>query len=195
MAAMVEVWSRSQTNRFSCVLMPAVFTAAALWAQEPSITTNGTAPADADAVASDEIPDPSGAYYDWTKTLQPERPYIHDYSQTLVMKMDVPGHLAFAQTLDVIKRLDNLTCGIPKILYLVGWEHNYTMFPDWSAVNPRLKRDEDATAGDSLRLLMAEGFKYHTTVSFHINMLDAYADSPLWNTYLQNNVSGERGAW
>ncbi len=134
--------------------------------------------------------DVSDAYYDWTKTLQPERPYIHDYSQTLVMKMGVRGQSAFAQTLDVIKRLDNLTCGIPKILYLVGWQLNGgdSMYPDWSAVNPRLKRPEDATAADSLKRLMAEGFKYNTTVSLHINMMDAYENSPLWSAYLQNNI-------
>lgn len=30
---------------------------------------------------------PSGEYYDWRKTGKPERPWLHKYDQTLVMKM------------------------------------------------------------------------------------------------------------
>jgi hypothetical protein len=30
--------------------------------------------------------DVSGVYYDWTKTLGPERPWRHDYNKTLVVK-------------------------------------------------------------------------------------------------------------
>jgi len=143
--------------------------------------------------------EPSGEYYDWSKTRQPERPWIHAYHQSLVMKIFLAEKQAndgckvilnFEQALEVIKRLDTITLGIPKIVYLVGWQHNGhdSKYPDWSVVNPRLKRSQDATAGDSLKWLMAEGFKYHTTVSLHINMFDAYADSPLWDTYLKNDI-------
>lgn len=150
----------------------------------------------------------SGAPYDWTKTRQPERPYLHPYHQTLVMKLflawkldnDTRGpnrvidgsnvYLTFEQALEVIRKLDALTLGIPKIVYLVGWQHNGhdSKYPDWSVVNPRLKRAADATAADSLRWLMAEGFKHHTTVSLHVNMFDAYRDSPLWETYLAQDI-------
>jgi hypothetical protein len=30
---------------------------------------------------------PSGDYYDWRKTGQPERPWLHQYDQSLVMKI------------------------------------------------------------------------------------------------------------
>jgi hypothetical protein len=30
--------------------------------------------------------------------------------------------------------------------------------------------------------------KYHTTISLHINMTDAYEDSPLWNEYVANDL-------
>ncbi len=143
--------------------------------------------------------EPSGEYYDWSKTRQPERPWIHAYHQTLVMKILLTVKeandgckvvLDFDQALEVIKRLDTITLGLPKIVYLVGWQHNGhdSKYPDWSVVNPRLKRAQDATAVDSLKWLMAEGFKYNTTVSLHINMFDAYADSPLWETYLKNDI-------
>lgn len=141
----------------------------------------------------------SGAPYDWKKTKQPERPYMHAYHQTLVMKIFLASkqpdggcdvELDFEQALAVIKRLDNITLGMPKIVYLVGWQHNGhdAKYPDWSVVNPRLKRQQDATALDSLKWLMSEGFNHHTTVSLHLNMFDAYADSPLWETYLKNDI-------
>lgn len=43
---------------------------------------------------------------------------------------------------------------------------------------------------------MREGRKHHTTVSLHINALDAYEDSPLWSEYLQKDIiaKGKRGA-
>lgn len=126
---------------------------------------------------------------------RPVRPYRHAYHQTLTMKMflaDNQGRvsLTFDQALDVIRRIDNLTRRIPKIVYLVGWQYNGhdTGYPAWDVVNPNLKRTQDTTALDSLRWLIVEARKYHTTVSFHINMLDASANSPLWQTYLDHDV-------
>ena len=181
------------------LLLLVLLTSHVMGAQEQSVTKDGDAPAYDDTGTTADIPDPSGDYYDWTKTRRPERPYIHRYDQTLVMKIFLAEkqpnegckvHLTFEQALEVIRKLDNLTCGIPKIIYLVGWQHNGhdSMEPDWSVVNPRLKRDEDATALDSLKWLMAEAFKYHTTVSLHINMLDATADSPLWDAYVEHDI-------
>ena len=152
-----------------------------------------------DTLPVQDSADVSGAPYDWKKTKQPERPFMHAYHQTLVTKIYLASKLPdegskvvlnFEQALAVIKRLDNITLGIPKIVYLVGWQHNGhdSKYPDWSVVNPRLKREQDATALDSLKWLMAEGFKHHTTVSLHLNMFDAYADSPLWDTYLKNDI-------
>src|SRR4051794_33854043 len=61
-------------------------------------------------------------------------------------------------------------------------------YPAWSEVNHRLKRTQDPTALDSLKWLMREGRKHHTVVSLHINALDAYEDSPLWQEYLQKDI-------
>lgn len=138
-------------------------------------------------------------------------PYYRDYHQTLVLKlfMGYDGELnepdpnnvifqkedpsclcTFAQALDVVKRVDNLTRGIPKIIYLVGWQrggHDH-LYPDWSIVNPKLKREEDATALESLRWLIREARAYNTTISLHINMVDAFEESPLWDTYIKNDI-------
>ena len=145
--------------------------------------------------------DISGEYYDWQKTLQPEHPWNYDYSQTLLVSMflcsrdavgDVDGkvYLSFDDALSVIKKFDNLTLGIPKIVYLVGWQFtgHDSGYPSWSVVNDRLKRKEDKTALDSLRWLMQQARQYHTTVTLHINMHDAYRNSPLWKAYDENNI-------
>src|ERR1700735_1140231 len=123
--------------------------------------------------------DESGAYYDWTKTLKPERPYIHDYSQTLVLKMHLADkqpneqskvELTCDQAMEVIKKLDNITLQIPKIVYVVGWQYNGhdSKYPSWAEVNEHIKRPQDATAQDSMKWLMDQAFNYHTTVSVHI---------------------------
>ena len=151
---------------------------------------------------------PSGDYYDWRKTGQPERPWFHKYDQSLVMKIFLAErtdegrgckvYLTFEQALDVIGRLDRITCGAPKIVYLVGWQYNGhdSKYPAWGEVNHRLKRAQDASALESLKWLMREGRKHHTTVSLHINALDAYEDSPLWQEYLEKDIiaKGKRGA-
>ena len=130
-------------------------------------------------------------------------PYYRDYHQALVLKLFLgmegdpverlanafrEGHevlCTFEEALEVIRKTDNLTRGIPKIIYLVGWQedgddHGY---PAWSEVNPRMKRAQDAIALDSLRWLIREARKINTTVSLHINMTDAYKHSPLWDEY------------
>src|SRR5579872_1800668 len=87
-------------------------------------------------------------------------------------------------------KTDNLTRGMPKIIYLVGWQkggHDHG-YPAWDEVNPRLKRKQDATALESLRWLIREARQFHTTVSLHINMVDAYQQSPLWDEYVKKDI-------
>ena len=133
-------------------------------------------------------------------------PFYRDYHQTLVLKLflgmegEPVERLAqeplfqrkhdvictFEEALEVIRKTDNLTRGIPKIVYLVGWQkggHDHG-YPSWAEVNPRLKRQQDANALQSLRWLIREARKFHTTVSLHLNMVDAYRQSPLWDEYV-----------
>lgn len=131
----------------------------------------------------------------------------HDYHQTLTMKLFLAQagydgkhkrkdngnntvYLTFEEALEVIVKMDNLSLGIPKIVYLVGWQYNGhdSKYPAWFEVNQKLKREEDETALARLLWLMEEAKKYHTTISLHINMFDAYPDSPLWDTYLANDI-------
>ncbi|MFV0380224.1 MAG: endo-alpha-N-acetylgalactosaminidase family protein [Anaerorhabdus sp.] len=141
----------------------------------------------------------SGEFYDWKKTLKPERAYLHKYHETLVLKMllslpDNKGgsivYCNFEEALKRIIKLNQITLNVPKIIYLVGWQFNGhdDSYPSWEIVNDNLKRREDSCADDSLRWLIKEAKKHHTTVSLHINMTDAYKCSPLWNEYLENNL-------
>lgn len=125
--------------------------------------------------------------------------FNHDYSQTWVAKMFLSKpnpkggclvNLTFEQALEVIRVTDNLSLGIPKIVYLVGWQYNGhdDKYPAFFDANPLLKRSCDKTALESLRWLMREARKYHTTVSLHINMTDAYDDSPLWDEYVEKDL-------
>jgi hypothetical protein len=87
---------------------------------------------------------PSGDYYDWRKAGQPEWPWFHKYDQSLVMKIFLAERtdegrgckvrLTFEQALEVIERLDRITCGAPKIVYLVGWQYNghNSKYPAWA---------------------------------------------------------------
>jgi hypothetical protein len=125
------------------------------------------------------------------------RPFYHDYHQTLVLKIfnihprtDLHPICTFKETLEIIKKTDNLTREIPKILYLEGWQKGGfdRLFPAWNEVDPRLKREEDSTALESLRWLIREARQYNTIVSLHIDMVQAYPDSPLWDEYVKKDI-------
>jgi hypothetical protein len=141
------------------------------------------------------------------------RPFYRDYHKSLVLKilMGVDGKpeipdtadlvfqhkdptliCSFAEALNVVKRVDNLTRGIPKIIYLVGWQggKGWTSWPDWSLVKENLKRPEDPSGLESLRWLIREARNYNTTISLHINMVDASDKSPLWDEYVARDVIG-----
>lgn len=122
--------------------------------------------------------------------------YKHQYHQSLVYKIAVsrkrPGSpcLSPEDALRIIENVCKMTRGLKQIAYLVGWqfEGHDSKYPAWSEVNKRFKRPEDATARDSLLWLMEAAKKFNCTVSLHINMDDAYPNSPLWETYLEHGL-------
>lgn len=128
------------------------------------------------------------------------RPFYHKYHQTLVLKIfcihpkDHQGTptVTFEETLEIIRKTDRLTRGIPKIMYLQGYQEGGfdQLFPAWLPVDPRLKRTEDETALDGLRWLIREARQYNTIVSLHIDMIQAYTNSPLWDKYVERDVVG-----
>jgi len=135
--------------------------------------------------------------------------YNHEYHQSLVYTLGVafapyegnsrrrdlgPGNVrnTFEQALEIIKRVDRASSGMPKIVFLVGWQYegHDSKYPAFFEGNEALKRPQDKNALESLKWLMAEGRKYNTTVSLHINLTDAYEDSPLWDDYVKHNIIG-----
>lgn len=140
----------------------------------------------------------------------------HDYSQTLVGKLFLSQahydeefklrdngkqtvYMDCEQALDAIKAMDAITMGLPKIIYLVGWQYNGhdSKYPAFFECNEAIKKPGDATAYESVLNLMEESRKYHTAVSFHINMFNCYDDSPLFEKYKQDDVLAryENGAY
>lgn len=123
----------------------------------------------------------------------------YDYTHTLMMKLDlsIPDHsggtkilCTLEEALAIIKQVDRMTFGYTKVLYLVGWQYNGhdDRYPEFFEVNPKLKRPQDAIALDSLLWLVRESKKYHTVISYHINISDAYAESQLWSEYIAKDL-------
>ena len=135
----------------------------------------------------------------------------HDYSQTYVTKLflaqaefdkDHLGHFKLRDNgrqtvcmdcetaLEAIKGMDAITLGLPKIVYLVGWQYNGhdSKYPAFFEGNRSIARAGDKDPLDSIRWLMREAKKYHTAVSLHINLFDAFDDSPLFAEYAKEDV-------
>ena len=125
--------------------------------------------------------------------------FNYDYSKVMLMKLGIgtPDNHGgcrifntFEEALEKIKIVDHLTLGAPKIIYLVGWQYqgHDDRYPAFFEVNKSAKRLQDKTALESLLWLVEEAKKYHTVISYHINLSDAYPNSPLWDTYLKNDL-------
>lgn len=99
-------------------------------------------------------------------------------------------YLTINQAYELIKGMDRITLGIPKVVYLVGWQYNGhdSKYPAFFEGNEAVKRPEDEDALQSIRWLMEAAKEYNTTVSLHINMFDAFDDSPLFEKYRDANV-------
>lgn len=133
-----------------------------------------------------------------------ERPSMVNYGGTLTMKLvlSVPKKgstteseisARFDDALEIIRQVDNVTSGVPKVIYLVGWQYqgHDDKYPAWGEVNKNIKCSacSHETSLDCLKWLMDEAYeKYNTKVSLHINSTDAYKDSPLWKTYVDNDL-------
>lgn len=127
--------------------------------------------------------------------------FNYDYSKCMVMKLGmahpekkIPNKshvkLTFSEALQYIKKIDNITQGITKIYYLVGWQYlgHDDKYPDFFEVNEALKRPEDKTAYDSFKWFCEEAKKYHSVISVHINFNDAYDNAPSFGEFVKNKA-------
>ena len=99
-------------------------------------------------------------------------------------------YMTCEQALEAIKGMDALTPGLQKIVYLVGWQYNGhdSKYPAFFEGNMGIKREDDDDPLDSVRWLMEEARNYNTAVSLHINLFDAFDDSPLFEKYVKEDV-------
>lgn len=127
--------------------------------------------------------------------------FNYDYSKCMVMKLDMSypekdksgkSHilLTFEEALKYIEKIDNITQGITKIYYLVGWQYlgHDDKYPDFFEVNEGLKRSEDKTAWYSFKWFCEEAKKYHSIISVHINFNDAYDNAPSFNEFVKSKA-------
>ena len=125
-------------------------------------------------------------------------PYRYEYDQMLIYKIGADycpasqsASLNAAQVLNIIRRIDNISRGMPKMVYLVGWQYrgHDTGYPSFSQVNEALKNPGDTSALQSLQWLIRESPKYHTLVSLHVNFSDVYLDdNPLGPVYKERDI-------
>jgi hypothetical protein len=167
--------------------------------------------------------EPSGEFYNYKKTMKPERPWVVDWHQHFVyrhmnaLRSGTGFHsgdhemasarpagqrwtfgdgkiaevfLRFEDSLEAIRKVSHFTCDIPQMVLLTGWQYegHDSKYPAWGEVCKYLKRDQDSTALDSLRWLMREARKYNCLATLHINMFDAYSDSPLFEEYVEKDI-------
>ena len=78
----------------------------------------------------------------------------YDYTKTMMMKLfmarpDGRGgsvvECDVERAMAIVRQVDALTLGVPKIIYLVGWQFDGhdDKYPAFDEVNPALKRQED----------------------------------------------------
>ncbi|MHB1463412.1 MAG: endo-alpha-N-acetylgalactosaminidase family protein [Armatimonadota bacterium] len=120
---------------------------------------------------------------------------IHQYHKCMTNKAFLASksggvHMTLDQTLDSIRQLWQITGGIKQIVYLVGWQYegHDSKYPAFFEANRKLKRAEDPDAHASILWLMQQAKQYNTVISFHINMSDAYENSPLWQEYVDKDL-------
>ncbi len=121
--------------------------------------------------------------------------YNYEYHQSLVYKImncrkPYKVQATFEETLEMIKKIHIMSRGLKQILYLTGWQYkgHDSKYPAWFEVNKELARNSDDDPRDSLVWLMEEAKQYNAVVSLHINMCDAYENSPMWDEYKKNDL-------
>ena len=173
---------------------------------EQTITPGTSTPTTVEGL---HVPDVSGDYYDYRATGKPERPYMIPYHKSMLMKIymadpelgvDANGNTCTVNTYarmtytDVIKniaKLDALSRGMHKVIYLVGWQYNGhdDGYPAFYVFNSALTGGEGATAKESFLNIQKKAMEeYNTSLSVHINLNNARSDSREWGLYVRNDL-------
>jgi len=122
--------------------------------------------------------------------------YYRSYDNCFVYKIFLKAvgeskcRCTLEQAMEIIKQIANFSAGLPQIVYLVGWNHDGhdSKYPDWSIVGSQCAYLSHREPVNALRAFIRDARRYHAVVSLHINMDDAYEDSPLWEEYCAQNL-------
>jgi len=112
------------------------------------------------------------------------------YKIFLKRKSDACPLTTLDQVMETVRAFHDISGGIPQVVYLVGWQadgHD-SKYPDWSHVGVHCRSSYSDDPVQSLRKIMTEAHTYNAAISLHVNMNDAYTNSPLWQTYLDGDV-------
>lgn len=124
--------------------------------------------------------------------ITPRHPYHQAMAYKIFMarKNSATPLTTAEEALGIIQGMHALTRGLKQIVYLVGWQYegHDSKYPAWFEANRKIQRACDAAACESLLWLMEAAKPFNAVVSVHINMDDAYENSPLWDEYVQRDL-------
>ncbi|MBB6733300.1 endo-alpha-N-acetylgalactosaminidase family protein [Cohnella zeiphila] len=104
----------------------------------------------------------------------------------------------FKETLEIIRQIHNVTGGVPQIAYLIGWQFDGhdTGYPSLNRINPKLAEQPERAREELEELVRRARDEYNCIVSYHINLDDAYVDSPDWDpALLSRDPDGSPRLW
>jgi len=123
-------------------------------------------------------------------------PYYRSYHDHFVYKIflksarESRSRCTLTQAMEIIRQIADFSAGMPQIVYLVGWNHagHDSKYPDWSVVGAQCAYGNQENPVDSIRAFIRDARRYNAVVSLHVNMDDAYEDSPLWPEYCRRQL-------
>ena len=122
--------------------------------------------------------------------------FFNNYHESAVYKIYLKSkdernvRTTLDQAMEFIRATHEFSGGLHQVVYLVGWQYDGhdSKFPAWDNVGEQCRSSFSQDPRASLRAMMREARKYNADVSLHINMDDAYTNSPLWSTYAENDL-------
>lgn len=118
--------------------------------------------------------------------------YHESFVYKIFLKSKVNGQpfTTLEAVMDIIHRVSDFTGGMHQIVYLVGWQYegHDSKYPSLDVVGDHCKSRFGESPLESLRGMMREARKFNADVSLHINVDDAYTNSPLWKLYVDDNL-------
>lgn len=106
----------------------------------------------------------------------------------------------FDQALEIIEAIHNITDGLPQIMYLVRWQYKGydTPYPplDYKPPSSPTLECSPGTKEDLLKLFNIAKKRFNCTVSYHINVDEAFKENPGWDeSIICRDVDGALINW